>query len=387
MSTLLTCAITVLISVDASCAAAEPTPPKPLISFFQPPERYRNDFGNYKSPLLTANSTSIDSAAGWNQRREELRREWHERLGPWPPLIAAPDSAVESTEVKGGIATSKIRIAAGIDGEPVYGYLLKPAGDGPFPAVLVVYYEPETAAGFGKELRDFGVQLAKRGFVTLSIGPPRVGFLPDGAKPLRARPYYGPIGKSVETQPISALAYAAANCHTYLAQQSYVDDARIGIMGHSFGGKWAMFASCLYDKFASAAWSDAGVVFDERNRNVNYWDRWYLGFKLGEITTEEPGFHFRGIPTEPDRTGTYRQLRAEGRDLVELHSLMAPRPFLVSGGSADREERWSALNHSIAVNRILGQEYGVAMTSRAHHAPTSESNEQIYKFFEWSLRR
>jgi len=229
--------------------------------------------------------------------------------------------------------------------------------------------------------------------VTLSIGPPRVGFKPDGANPLRARPYYGAIGKPVKTQPLSALAYAAANCHTYLAQQSYVEGARIGVVGHSFGGKWAMFASCLYDKFASAVWSDAGIVFDERVRkdnvggSVNYWDKWYLGFELGEIAPEEDRFRFREIPTERDRTGAYRQLRAEGRDLVELQSMMAPRPFLVSGGSADRLERWSALNHLIAVNGILGQQYGVAMTNRDHHAPTSESNEQIYRFFEWSLRR
>ena len=49
---------------------------------------------------------------------------------------------------------------------------------------------------------------------------------------------------------MSALAYVAANCHTALAGLSYVDADRIGIVGHSYGGKWAMFASCLYDKFA-----------------------------------------------------------------------------------------------------------------------------------------
>jgi len=35
---------------------------------------------------------------------------------------------------------------------------------------------------------------------------------------------------------------------------------------------------------------------------------------------------------------------------------MAPRPFLVSGGTADMLERWPALNHAIAVNRLLGYE-------------------------------
>ena len=42
--------------------------------------------------------------------------------------------------------------------------------------------------------------------------------------------------------------------------------------GHSYGGKKAMFASCLYDKFSCAAWSDGGIVFDEKRANVNYWE-------------------------------------------------------------------------------------------------------------------
>jgi hypothetical protein len=65
---------------------------------------------------------------------------------------------------------------------------------------------------------------------------------------------------------------------------------------------------------------------------------------------------------------------------------MAPRPFLVSGGAEDRPERWRALNHAVAVNRLLGCENRVAMTNRSTHAPTPESNDQIYTFLEHVLR-
>jgi hypothetical protein len=71
--------------------------------------------------------------------------------------------------------------------------------------------------------------------------------------------------------------------------------------------------------------------------------------------------------------------------LHELHALMAPRPFLVSGGSEDHPQRWKALNHAIAVNRLLGYENRVAMSNRKGHSPTPESNEQIYLFFEQAL--
>jgi hypothetical protein len=159
-----------------------------------------------------------------------------------------------------------------------------------------------------------------------------------------------------------------------------VDSERIGITGHSYGGKWAMFASCLYDRFACAAWSDGGIVFDESRGNVNYWEPWYLG--------HEPNVRRRaGIPTaENPRTGAYKRMREGGRDLHELHALMAPRPFLVSGGSEDRPERWTALRHAIAVNRLLGRQDRVAMSNRAGHDPTEESNSQLYAFFEHFLK-
>ena len=205
----------------------------------------------------------------------------------------------------------------------------------------------------------------------------------------------GPVGKPVRVQPLSALAYAAANAHTVLAQRPDVDPQRIGIVGHSFGGKWAMFASCLYDKFACAVWSDPGIVFDERDRrkqnpsgSVNYWDVWYLGSELGAIADPKKVGPFRKLPSEGQpRTGAYKALVEGGYDLVELHALMAPRPFLVSGGTADLPERWPALNHAIAVNQLLGYRNRVGLTTRDGHSPTQASNEQVYHFFEWCLGR
>jgi hypothetical protein len=84
--------------------------------------------------------------------------------------------------------------------------------------------------------------------------------------------------------------------------------------------------------------------------------------------------------------GLYPQLTAAGHDLHELHVLMAPRPFLVSGGSEDPLSRWQALNHSIAVNRILGHDDRVLMTNRPDHSPNDDSNAVIYSFFEHFLK-
>lgn len=71
----------------------------------------------------------------------------------------------------------------------------------------------------------------------------------------------------------------------------------------------------------------------------------------------------------------------EKHDLHELHALMPPRPFLVSGGFSDGPERWIPLNHTILINRLLGYKNRVAMTNRPKHDPNPESNEVVYNFF------
>ena len=141
-----------------------------------------------------------------------------------------------------------------------------------------------------------------------------------------------------------------------------------------------MFASCLYEKFACAVWCDGGVVFDESRPNVNYWEPWYLGLDPEHRRTP-------GVPTEANpRTGAYKRLFESGHDLHELHALMAPRPFLVSGGSEDTPARWEALNHAVAANQFLGWTNRVAMTSRKEHTPTAESNEILVLFLEHFLK-
>jgi hypothetical protein len=288
-------------------------------------------------------------------------------MGPWPLVLERPKLEVLSEAHRETFTQRRVRveIAPSQTGE---GWLLIPEGEGPFPAALVVYYEPETSVGLGKEpLRDFGLQLTRRGFVTLSLGTP-------GGNAWK------PEVGAAQCQPLSFHAYVAANGWQVLANLPQVDRTRIGIVGHSYGGKWALFAAALWDKFACVAVSDPGIVFDETRPNVNYWEPWYLGLDPAQPRPKP------GPPTADNpRTGAYRRMIETGRDLHELHALIAPRPFLVSGGSEDPPTRWTALNHSVAVNRLLGFTNRVAMTNRDGHAPTEASNALLYAFFEHFL--
>lgn len=373
----------VVILAAAAVRADQPASPealwKKLEPFAQPPQEFAGKFGPYRSPLKFADGSVVQTAADWAQRREEIRTTWHKRLGAWPPLVERP--AVKKLEKveRDGYTEHKVQVQVSPEGKEVTGYLLIPKGTGPFPAVFVPFYEPLTSIGQGakgKGTHDYGLQMVKRGCVTLSIGTP--GSLDKLGGDTRAA--LTQAGVDMRRQPLTLLAYVAANCLTALTQMSEVDPKRIGIIGLSYGGKWAMFASCLDERFACAVWSDPGIVFNEKDSNVNYWEPWYLGYD--PKVQRKPG-----VPSETNpRTGPYKELIEAGEDLVDLHALMAPRPVLVSGGVQDPPRNWQALNHLVAVNSLLGYEKRAFLTARKTHVPTPEALELELAFLEYFLK-
>jgi dienelactone hydrolase len=335
-----------------------------VIGFSQAPAEFNKPSLGLKSPLVAQDGTPITRKEQWPARRQEILSAWHGIMGPWPEMIPNPALEVLNESHRDGVTQKKVR-AELARGQWLDGYLLIPAGNGPFPAVFVPFYEAETSVGLaGKPLRDFAWQLARRGFVALAVGSPGG----DARKPV--------LAAGAPCQPLSYLGYIAANGWNALASMPNVDSKRIGIVGHSYGGKWALFGSCLWEKYACAAWSDPGIVFDETRASINYQEPWYLGLEEG--ITRAPGL----VRAESPRTGAYKRLMEAGHNLHELHVLMAPRPFLVSGGAEDPPKRWSDLYWAIQVNQLLGFADRVAMTNREKHDPNEESNEAIYRFFE-----
>ncbi|MBM79404.1 MAG: sialidase [Planctomycetaceae bacterium] len=359
-----------ILSVTSTVLAEGPW--DKIHQYFTPPAEWKGKLGTYWSPLKFADGSTVKSAEDWRRRRQEIITEWESYIGKWPPLITKPKVEVLESKRREDFTQHRVRFNW-TPKEKTTGYLLVPDGKGPFPGIVNVYYEPETGIGLKNPLRDFSLQLARRGFVALSIGTTE-------ASEAKTYALYYPSIEDAKVEPLSMLGYASANAWHVLASRPEVDSERIGVVGHSFGGKWAMFGSCLFEKFACAAWSDPGIMFDNTRSSINYWEPWYLGYhpkpwrKRGLITDKNPA------------RGAYPKLQAAGRDLHELHVLMAPRPFLVSGGSEDPPQRWEALNHSIAVNDLLGKKNRVAMTNRPMHSPTEESNEVIYLFFEHFLK-
>jgi dienelactone hydrolase len=344
--------------------------------FFAPPPDLAKDFGVFRPVLQFEDGLPVRTAAEWQKRRADLVRKWHDLLGPWPRMLEKPFAQEQWRDSVEAFVRRRVELEIA-PGRKTVAYLLTPQGPGPFPAVIDVFYYPEDCAGIKPDRRrqnDFGYQLVQRGIAALCVGQN-----PTAPRP-NADLYY-PDWDEAQLQPLSYLAYVAANAHTWMSQRPEIDRSRIGIVGHSYGGKWALFAGALWEKFAAVCVSDPGIVFDEARPNVNYWEPWYLGYTPGT------DFRPRGTLTpEHPRMGAYRIMVERGHDLHELHALVAPRPFFVAGGSEDTQERWKALNHSVAVNRLLGHERRVGMANRASHSISPEANEQICLFFEYFLK-
>ena len=351
----------------------------------QPPAEFADELGSYRSPLKCSDGNVVKTAAQWDERRKEILESWHKRLGSWPPLLEKPEVKVLETQECEGYTEHRVRVQVSPSGVVTDGDLLVPKDarfKAPYPAVLVPFYEANTSVGKGKNgvgvgTHDYGLQLVKRGFVTLSIGTPasveRIG---DPVRDVLTE-----AGEKERRQPLTLLAYAASNCCTVLQQREDVDPKRIGIIGLSYGGKWSMFASCLDERFACAVWSDPGIVFNEKDSNVNYWEPWYLGY--------DPNVRRKaGVPSDTNpRTGLYKELVEAGDDLVDLHALMAPRPVLVGGGVQDPQRNWVALNHRVEVNKVLGVKNRAALSARKTHRPTPEALEVELAWLEYWLKK
>ncbi len=388
-----------LVLVVLACPALareRPKPPKKdasakecweiIAPHFTPPKEFAGDFGPHKPVMKFYDGTPVKTAADWKRRRAEIRKKWDEMMGPWPALIKKPEIKYLSKEPKKGYVQHTVTVMLTPKWKPWTCYLLMPEGKGPFPAAVTVYYYPE--GPLTQKKSGYARELAKLGFVVLAIG--RADYdgiakrwkrmaknMPDHQKGTHC---YWPDRENPQMVPLSLMGYAAANAYNALATLKEVDARRVGIVGTSYGGKWALFGASMYDKFACGVWSDPGVtIFNPHHGGANYWSRGYLGTKPKGSTKS-----------------AYSQIKAGGHDLHELQALMSPRPFLVSGVQGgpdpktehtDKPLRWKALNHIVAANKLLGYKNRVAMTNdRPGHYVTRLALRQTLGFFMYFLK-
>jgi len=116
------------------------------------------------------------------------------------------------------------------------GYLARPEGDGPFPGVVVIH----EIYGLNENIRDIARRFAGVGYVALAVD------LFAGRN--RAVCMFRFIGeqlfKPLDNNSIRELKTAL----TFLAEQTGVDNARLGAIGFCMGGSFAIAWACNDDR-------------------------------------------------------------------------------------------------------------------------------------------
>ncbi|MBQ8309733.1 MAG: acetylxylan esterase [Clostridia bacterium] len=189
------------------------------------------------------------------------------------------------------------------------------------PAVVVPFYFPEAMLGFepatGEMLPSYeGVEmmlhLVRRGYVAACADAYHLTYIEsnkerrdfsrwqDAADALRHdHPHWSGIGKLVQDTTLLLDA---------VAEDARVDATRIGIAGHSLGGKMAFYTGCLDDRIRVILASDFGIGWEQSN----WRDDWYWGKDVEHLIDS-------------------------GMDHAELLSSAAPKPFCLIAGKYDNE--------------------------------------------------
>jgi formylglycine-generating enzyme required for sulfatase activity/pimeloyl-ACP methyl ester carboxylesterase len=329
-----------------------------LAQFDQAPEGYRGSLGE-----LTPLATEGQSAGQWQQRANELREKWGRILGR-PAGLKPPEPETRLLRiVDEGFSTGRVMELRTEPDRWEKIYLMIPVKPvrRPMPVVIVPYYDIDTPAGtnlgghvFSQSYtRQFGEQLARRGFAVLAVRWWGESYGEDYAEAVmnlyERHPDWSGLGKWV---------WDSQRVLDYLETVDGIDMTRVGMIGHSLGGKMTLYAAAMDPRIAAAVSSEPGIGL----HFSNYEDYWYLSEQAIET------------PSEPF-------------DQHELLGLIAPRPFLLIGGdSADTDKSWYYINAAKAVYQIGGKPEQIGYYNhRQGHSPTPEAFELSLEWLEHFL--
>lgn len=277
---------------------------------------------------------------------EIIRRDWMRVLGS-PPL---PKREMEATLVKTFLepAWTARLLELKLEHEaPWRSLLVLPAhaAGKPLPVVIIPYYDVDTPAG-----KNMGGRIATpssvRAFAHLAAQFGMASMVVTWSGENDGPGYLEVVADLAERYPgVTGLGYwvwQSQQVMNWLSAQPEVDPKRVGIIGHSLGGKMALYASAFEPRIRAVVSSEPGIALEFSN----YGDPWYFGERLGMLPA--------------------------GADQHELLELIAPRPFLlIAGESADGEKSLPLLRKAAPAYAALGSPDDLCMLNhRSGHTPT-----------------
>lgn len=247
-----------------------------------------------------------------------IRTEIAEIIGIQPALAEGTvDFKVLESVEESGYTRQLIEYDAGED--KVSAYLLLPEKQGNNPAILINHQhnrehhlgKSEVCGLAGNPLQAFGPELAKKGFVVLA--PDSICFESrrkdtsvegfDFWQHLHEMTYRILRGEWLMKKVLED----AMKGISLLAGLKCVDKARIGTLGHSYGGNTVLFLAALDERISFACASGSACTFEHRMKNG-------VGIELASVI---PGFH-----------GKY--------DMDDLVACIAPRKLLLVSSDEDK---------------------------------------------------
>ena len=241
--------------------------------------------------------------------------------------------------------------------------------DGRCPAVVVPFYYPEAMLGFdpetGEKLPRFEEiamlkDLAQRGYIAASADSYHLTYLKDCNLPRSAFSRWRQAGAALQHDWPEWTGVGKLVADTWLVVDLLTDDSRveagrIGIIGHSLGGKMAFYTGCLDSRIKVIVTSDWGIIWD----STNWKDVWYWGDRV-------------------------EAMKAAGHTHAELLDYAGGKPFMLIAGQYDGAPAQDVIARA-AVYRAH-PERAVLLNHATGHRPPPDALEAGYRFLDRYLR-
>jgi pimeloyl-ACP methyl ester carboxylesterase len=315
-------------------------------------EAYANPYPNVPDVLTMKNGTKVKTRAQWNKRRAEIKAIFDEDVyGKYPadiPKVTWKVESVTQQTVKGVPAIVK-HVVGHVDNSRDRAITVDIPVDVVTPASMKGKGVPVIIGGGRLHPRVFHRPPLKPGQVRHMLSSPANP--PDSAQLLLKRGWgfvsidynavqadngagldQGIIGLTNRGKPrtmdqwgvLRAWAWAAARTVDYLLTDKDVDPHKIGIMGHSRGGKAALVALVDDPRIAIGYISSSGAG------GANLYRRNY-GETIGNLVAANEFHWFAGNFLRYGAMGfTNDKLPFDSNEFI---ALAAPRPIFIGGGA------------------------------------------------------
>lgn len=344
-----------------------------LVTAQEQPRFERNNLLQYRD--ADGKVQPVRSADDWQKRRAEILQGMQEVMGKLPgkerrvPLDVRVDEEADAGKYIRRLITYQSE-----PGSRTPAYLCIPkyvvAGDRKAPAVLCLHPTDnkvghKVVVGLGgRPNRQYAVELAERGYVTLSPAYPHLAN------------YWPNLGGLGYVSGTMKAIWDNSRGLDLLASLEFVNDSRgFGAIGHSLGGHNAIYTAVLDARIkvvASSCGFDSYLdYYDGAERN------WYFGKGWCQI---------RYMP----RLSNYRgKLETIPFDFPELLGALAPRQLFVNAPLRDGNFRWKSVDVCAAAARpvyeLLGGNLIIQHPDCNHDFP-NEMRDGAYKLIDSVLR-